>query len=162
MSVTVGTSRSDEVAHPGGADRTLRATADQARAVSGDPSPISPVTGPRVPAQRQGSPAAYVGRVSPPIPKLPSVPQQRGFRTGGGPHVPRQMPRYRYELTGLDDIFSAAEANTDREQERTHDEKLRRLGWKVLLGALIVVVVITVVAAFGVADMLRGATSLVP
>jgi hypothetical protein len=165
MGVTVGTSRSGNIAQPGDTDRTQR--------TGGDPTPVSPPVGPvappgpMIPAQRQGAPGGprggptYVGRVGPPATKLPTVPKQRAFGQPGARPVPRP-PRYRYELTDLDDIFATARANTDPLQERAHDIEQRHTGWKVIFGALIVVVVVTVVAAFFVAGLLRGVTSLVP
>ncbi|HKD97473.1 MAG TPA: hypothetical protein VKB69_07690 [Micromonosporaceae bacterium] len=162
--MTVRTSRSDKLAQPREPDRTLRTTTGPDRTAGGSPIPVSPGTGPvSSPQGRPGQPG-YVGRVAPPVSKLPSVPQERAFR-GRGPkplQPPRRPPVYRYELTDLDDMFAASEARTDRELERSYDMELRRTGWRVMLGALIVVVILTVVAAFGVADMLRGATSLMP
>jgi len=78
------------------------------------------------------------------------------------PPLLRRPPRYRYELTDLDDMFATASARLDPVQERARDSEQRRTGWKVMLGVLAVVVVLTVVAAFGVADLLRGVTSLMP
>jgi len=140
--------------------------AGPASAIPVSPAPAGPRSVPpgAIPGQRGSGPGGYVGRVAPPIPKLPSVPQQRAGRPARTPvaRPPARTPRYRYELTDLDAIFTTADERTDRTQQRAYDRAVRRTGWKVMAGALVVVVILTVVIAFSVADVLRGFTSLVP
>lgn len=166
MSVTVGAPRANDVPQPGdpasepGATRrqyTVPVIPTQARPVdpiSPAPAPVSGVPGPP-------TGGTFVGRVPPPmLTRLPTVPQQRPVR-GKPVRVPRRDPVYHYELSDIDDIL-ASDTGVDREERRYQDRMLRRTGYKVLLGALAVVVVITVVAAFGVANIINGLVSLLP
>lgn len=171
MSVTVGAPRADDIPQPGepapepgpapqpGAARrplTVPVIPTQAR-------PADPVTGTPTRSTAPARPAsgAFVGRVPPPMPaKLPSVPQQRPVR-GKPVRLPKRGPTYQYELSGIDDIL-ASDAVVDREERRYQDRRLRHTGYKVLLAALAVVVVVTVIAAFGVANIINGLLSLLP
>lgn len=119
---------------------------------------------PGIIAQRPGSTSSFVGRAAPPIPKLPSVPQGRPVRPVRGKSVPapRPGPYYAYMLSDLDDIFSAADARTDREQQRWFDRANRRTAWRVLGFALVVVVIVTVVVAFGLAGVIGAIASVLP
>lgn len=169
MVVKMGTVRSGSRPQGDERARAPRRDSGRDRRTAGDPAPVSPPTGPVIPVQRQGTPGerrgapTYVGRVIPPAAQQPGAPGRRAqvTRAAARPFLFRP-PKYRYELTDLDDLFATARAKVDPDQERWHDTELRRTGWKVMVGGLVVVVVLTVVAAFFVADFLRGITSLLP
>ncbi len=179
MSVTVGVPRADDVPQPGDPG-PQQGVAQRQRAVPVIPTqarpadPVSPVPGrpvagasarastPPLPtASVRATSGAYVGRVPPPmLTALPTVPKQRPVR-GKPVRLPKRSPVYHYELSDIDDIL-ASDMGVDREERRYQDRVLRHSAYKVLLGALGGVVVITVIAAFGVAGFINGLLSLLP